>query len=51
MIVVAKDFNRYKMPNLRVKCDKAPNGYEVIFYCVGKLSQFYFVVGLYALRD
>ena len=38
-------------PNLRVKCDKHPANYCVIFYDSEVLSVFNFVVGACALRE
>ncbi len=39
------------LPNLRVKCDKHPADYCVIFDCSEVISVFDFVVGAYALRE
>ena len=39
------------MPNLRVKCDKHPADYCVIFYGSEVISVFNFVVGACALRE
>ena len=40
-----------EQPNLRVKCDKHPADYCVIFYDSEVLSVFNFVVGACALRE
>ncbi len=39
------------MPNLRVKCDKHPSDYGVIFDSSEVISAYNFVVGACALRE
>ena len=49
--VIANYLGGMTHPNLRVKCDKHPADYCVIFYGSEVISVFSFVVGAFALRE